>query len=107
MAWTVNRQGCLIELIPDGATNFVWETYFPGEPQGVKIESIQIYFSAATDEIEMRTHSTTGPRMFKYTSITGESVAKTFYGGLFKPVIVHSEQVYGTPTSMLVVIQTT
>jgi hypothetical protein len=107
MAWTINREGCIIELIPDGASNFVWTTAFPDEPQGVKIESIQVYFSAAADEIEMRTHSTSGPRMFKYTSITGESVAKTFYGGLFKPVIVHAEQVYGTPANFLVVIQTT
>jgi hypothetical protein len=107
MAWTVNRQGCIIELIPDGSTNFVWGTYFPEEPQGIQIQEIQVYFSAANDELEMRTHSTTGPRMFKYTTLTGESIAKKFYGGLFKPVVVHSEQVYGTPGSWLIVIQTT
>lgn len=107
MAWTVNKQGCLIELIPDGSTDFVWGTYFPDRPEGIQIEEVQIYFSAANDEIEMRTHSTSGPRMFKYTTSTGSSRSKRFYRGLFKPVIVHSEQVYSTPANWLVVIQTT
>ena len=107
MAWTINKQGCLIELVPDGSTNFVWGTYFPEQPEGVRIESIQVYFSAPSDEIEMRTHSTTGPRMFKFTSLTGDSVAKLFHGGLFKPVIVHSEQVYSTAGNWLIIIQTT
>jgi hypothetical protein len=107
MAWTVTRDGCMIELIPDGSTNFVWGTYFPEQPEGIRIESVQVYFSAANDEIEMRTHRTTGARMLKYTTLTGESIAKRFYGGLFKPVIVHSEQVYGTPANFIISIQTT
>lgn len=105
MTWIVREAGPIIELIPDGSNNFIWEDYFPSLPDGIPIQSIQVYFSAPADKLDMRTHGISGPRMFKYTTISGESMAKRFYGGTFKPTIVHSEQVYTTPANWLITIQ--
>lgn len=105
MAWTVNEKGCLIELTPDGSTDFAWATYFPMEPQGALIEEIQVYFNAANDVVDIKNVSATGPSMFVYKTLDGSSVAKRFYGGLFKPYIAAADQT-GTTTGWQIIIQT-
>lgn len=106
MAWTITRQGCIINLIPDGNNDFVWGTSFPEEPEGINIESIQVYFNAVNDVINIRTHGVTGPSIFKFKTSTGDSVYKKFMGALIKPAIKNSD-LTGSSTDWLIIIQTT
>jgi hypothetical protein len=107
MAWTKTRDGSFITLIPDGSSNFVWTTEFPEQPEGIKVEEIQVKFSAANDAIVMRTHRTTGAEVLNFLSLDGTTVAKLFHGALMKPIILHSEQTYGTAANWRIIIQTT
>lgn len=107
MAWTVKVDEPIIELIPDGSTDFIWDDHFPEYPDGIHIDSIQVYFSAANDKIEIRHKKDTagGVRILKYTTLTGESVAKNFWGAKLKPYVRHAEQVYTTAASWVITIQ--
>lgn len=105
MAWGKDRAGQWIVLVPDGTTDFIWETEFPDEPAGIPVKEIQVYFSAANDKVAIRTHRSTMEPIFQYTTLDGASVAKLFHGGLMKPRILHADQTYGTPANWLIIIQ--
>lgn len=108
MAWSMTRYGDVINLIPDGASDFDYSTFFPDEPEGLKIVEIQLLFTAANDKYVIRNGGKTSgyPIMFSYTTLDGSSIAKKFHGGLFKPYLEHDEQVYPAVTNSRIIIQT-
>lgn len=106
MAWTVNdKDAPMIELIPDGSTDFVWATYFPFRPEGIKIDMIHVKFSAINDVILIRNGRLTGTPVFEYTSLDGSSKRLELYKGLFRLCIKNSEQTFGTPANVKIIIQ--
>jgi hypothetical protein len=107
MAWTKKRDGSFITLIPDGSSNFVWTTEFPEQPDGVKVKEMRITFSAANDKIVIHTHRSDGAEILNFLTLDGTTVASLYHDALIKPIILHSEQTYGTPGNWRINIQTT
>jgi hypothetical protein len=105
MSWTITKDGSWIELVPDGSTDFVWETQYPLEAAGVRVEEVQFVFNTAADKLVMRTHRNAGVKVFEYTTSDGSSVSKRFYGATMIPRILNSE-ITGTATNMKIIIQT-
>lgn len=109
MAYTVNRQGEFISIIPElgNTADFSHLTYFPDSPEGIVIKSVECVPSQANDRFTLRTHSLTGPPIIDHISLDGTSFEKKFIGGaLVKLYIDTSEQVQGgTLTSWKVILQ--
>lgn len=107
MAWTVKTTGNVVTIIPAAGNtdNFLYSNSTYGlPPEGLKINSIQVVFSAASDKIVIHDGSITGPEMFNYTTVDGSSVAKEMYKGLYKPFLVHSELTYTTPANWRIIL---
>lgn len=108
MAYTVNRQGEFISIIPElgNSADFSHSAYFPDNPEGIVIKSIECVPSQANDRFTLRTHSITGPAIIDHLSLDGISFEKKYdNGALVKLYIDTSEQVQGgTLTSWKIIL---
>jgi len=112
MANVVTLDNGFITLVLD--SNFVWSTdkVTAGRligmklddifPEGLQLNAIKFYASAANDVLVVRNGSATGPIISKLKSVTGDTLKEWIDSKcLYKPYITYANCTFGTPANAI------
>ena len=100
---TVTKTGNIIEITPDGSTDWNSVTTYP---QGLHIYAITLCSSAANDKISLRNGSATGAHVFPFLAdVTGGGLVMYYGDATLKPFLKASECTFGTPANARIIIQ--
>lgn len=98
----VNVDGLIIEIVPDGATDWDSRDLFPG---GIVMDYVIFYPSAANDIIKLRERSATGPGIIKGKDILGGGLIISPQGGVLHPYLKATDCTINTPANASIIIK--
>ena len=102
-AWaanTINASMAVVEIIPDGSTDWDSATLFPS---GMILQYIAFYPSAAGDIIQVRDGSATGPAFFKFKDLGGGGTLIYYGNSIVKPYFKASDCTFGTAANARII----
>lgn len=99
---TVTVSGLIIEIVPDGVTDWDSKGLFPG---GMVVDYLIFYPSAANDIIKLREGLATGPAIIKAKDIPGGGLILSPQGGVLHPYLKGSDCTLNTPANASIIIK--
>ena len=104
-AYTTSIGRGMIHLTPGATHDADWDCMAVGFPQGMKLGSIKFYGSAANDILIVRDGAAAGPIICKMKDATPSGIADAFNGTVTRPYIKASDQTFGTPANVVIILE--
>lgn len=104
---TINKKLGIINIVPDGSTDFDLVATYPDLPDGVRLREISYLPSAGTDVLRFKSATDAGVDIMPpLKSITGATQRYIFDDSvMYKPYLDASACTFGTAASVIIIIK--